>query len=432
VTPATNESRRQSDNSNSFHEAFLARAANAGEQRAKARALGAFLTLRLVDQFGKVGAPNLGAESLDYQLQAASDFVSQLFPRTVEVNHLTEIVRVAEGVARTESVRILWPPLLAFGYWLEHHLRLDEALDVLDTALRLSDGRTAEEEVATQLQRARVLRKAGRLSEASESYAHAGGLAIALADHRSELRSRIGRAIVLQKTGNLPESERVLREVLADARALGDCDAEAQACHDLAVALALREQFAEAIPFAFRAYELYEHPTHKARALNDTGSLFKELGHYSAAKDALMVTVGGCPSTEVVLRAKLELLDVSALIGDRVSFERWRRELRADRSLMPPDIQVDLATKVGVGLAGFGRTADAEAELKRAIVVAEEHGLGEGLFRAERGLQEVREGRARRVDAAALPLASQPSPDVQRTIDSLRTLCASLETATAL
>jgi hypothetical protein len=269
------------------------------------------------------------------------------------------------------------------------------------------------------------LRRAGRLEEAGAGYAKAGALATALGDHRSELLSRIGWAIVLQKTGNLPESERVLRDVLDDARVLGDRDAEARACHDLAVALARRDRPAEAVPFAFRAYELYEHPTHRARALHDTGTLLKELGHYAATKDALMVVVGSCPPTDLLLLAELELLDVSAQIGDRVSFERWRTELTADRDLMPPDLQVDFAMKLGAGLAVFDRLTDARAELARAIALAERHGLGESVFRVQRLLNDVREYQTRQRDALALPSPSVPSPELQQTIDALHRLRAS-------
>lgn len=427
MTPAASGSHPQPETPSTFHEAFLARAANATDQRIKARALGAFLTLRLVDQFARVSPEDLGSESLQYQLKATSDYLAQLYPRTVEVNHLAEVARVAAGTSRAGSTRVLWPPMLAYGYWLEQQLRLDEALDVLETALRLSDGRTSEEDVAAHLQRARVLRRAGRFRDASEEYTTAGSLAIALADHRSELLSRIGRAIVLQKIGNLPESERVLREVLEDAASLGDRDAEARACHDLSVALALRERFSEAIPYAYRAYELYEHPTHKARALNDTASLLKELGHYSAAQDALTVVVGSCPPTEVLLRAQLELLDVSAQIGDRLSFERWRRELGTDSELMPPDLLVEFAMTLGAGLVAFGRAADGEAELCRAVKLAEQHAMGEVVFRAERILLDARERGTRQANAA-LPTAPPLSADVQRTVDSLRVLRTSVET----
>jgi tetratricopeptide (TPR) repeat protein len=419
----------QSDLPSAFHDAFLARAANAGDEHIKTCAMAAFLTLRLVDQLAKAGPSAPGAASRKYQVKSTSDFVSQICPRTTEVNHLAELVRVASGATQAGFVRVLYPPMLAFAYWLEEQLRLDEALDVLDTALRMSDGRVADEEIATQLQRARALRRAGRLEEAGEGYAKAGALAIAIADHRSELLSRIGRAIVLQKTGNLPESERVLREVLEDARALGDRDTEARACHDLAVALARRERHAEGVPLAFRAYELYEHPAHRARALSDTGTLLKELGHYSAAKDALTLVVGSRPPTDLLLLAKLELLDVGAQIGDRISFERWRKELAADRDLMPPDVQVDFAMKLGAGLAAFDRSTDALAELDRAIALAERHGLGESVFRAERLLNEVREHRSRQHDAAAPPSPLAPSPELQRAIDSLRRLRESQGTA---
>lgn len=388
--------------------------------------MGGFLAMRLVDHFADGRIVETSRSAREYQVKATSEFVAQLFPRTVEVNHLSEIVRVAAGAARTGTVRVMWPPLLAFAYWLEQEVRYDEALDVLTTALRLQDGGKGEEEVAASLQRARVLRRAGRFDEACEGYAAAGDLAVQLADRRSELLSRIGRAIVLQKTGNLPESERLLRRVLEDARALGDRDAEARACHDLAIAMALRERLPEAVPLAFRAFELYDRPTDRARALHDTGAFLKELGHYSAASDAFLEVLAGAPPTEMLLLVELELLEVSALIGDRLSFERWRRELQGDHDLMAPEVRVDFGIKLAMGLASFEREPEAERALRRAIGLAERHGLDEHVFRAERHLLELQERRAARREAVNPPT---PAPEVHRTIEAVQALRAEREAA---
>lgn len=430
MTSATNAPRCHAAIPASFHEAFLARASGARGSRAKARALGGFLTLRLVDQFARLGTDSLNSEALAYQTKATADFIAQLYPRTAEVNHLAEIARVASGAARTGTNRTLWPPMLAFAYWLEQELRLDEALDALDTVLRLSDGRVAEEELATHLQRARALRRAGRFADASEGYANAGRLACELADHRSEMLSRIGRAIVHQKTGNLPESERILRSVLEDSRQLGDREAEARACHDLAVALATRERLDEAVPLAFRAYELYDHPSQRARALSDTGRLFKELGHYGSARDALTVVLVSSPETDILLRTKLEMLDVSAAMGDRLSFERWRRAIQTDYDLMPPDLQIDFAMKLGAGISTFGRDDEAEAKLREAVSLSEANGMGESLFRAEKLLAEIRDRAARRPRAAALatpPPVVQPTSELRSTMEAVGRLREKVE-----
>jgi hypothetical protein len=197
-----------------LHEAFLERAAHAGVSESDRSGLGAFLTLRLVDQFA---ADALGGdpEAIAYQITATREFLHDIYPITPEVTNLREIVRVAEAAQQLLDQRMLFAPLLAFAFMLEEELRLEEALDVLETAGRLSDGRDGEEELATGLQLARVLRLSGQFGEARDAYAAAGRIAVRMADTHSALLSRIGRGIVLQKLGNLPESERTLREVVA-------------------------------------------------------------------------------------------------------------------------------------------------------------------------------------------------------------------------
>src|SRR6185436_19261371 len=97
-----------------------------------------------------------------------------------------EIVRVAQRSLRTNNRGLLWAPLLAFAYWLENELQLDESLDVLETAFRLKDGTEARDQIAGYLQQGRVLRIAGRFTEAREAYQSGGNLARYSGDFRSE------------------------------------------------------------------------------------------------------------------------------------------------------------------------------------------------------------------------------------------------------
>lgn len=415
---------RPTDTASSLHEPFLQRAANVpNSQSASGHALGGFLTLRLVDQFSD-WADDQHHDALAHQVRAARDFLHELHPQTAETNHLLEIARVADGVRSSGQIRLLFPPLLAFAYWLEHELRLDEALDVLQSTLALSDGVEGEEEVSTHLQRGRVLRLLGRFPEATEAYARGGTAATRLGDRHSELLSRIGRAIVLQKTGNMPESERVLRQVLDEAQPSGDRDAEARASHDLSTALHFMGRGREAATFAFKAYQLYERPAQRARALSDTGMILKELGHYGAARDALHAVLLQHPPAEIRLRALVELMEVSADVQDRISFERCRREIAVNYQRLPVDEQVDFDIKLATGLADFGRTHEGLPHLERALSLAEEHQLGEHLFRAEAALRSLREGCAATPVGAAPKCESPPAPELRSTIESLAAIAA--------
>ena len=150
-----------------LHEPFLERAAQDGDG-GHAQALGAFLVMRVVDQFAG-GRSTMGDESLGYQISAAAQFIEDLRPQNPELSHLREILRIADAARSSQNRRMLWPTLLAFAYLLEQELRLAEALDVLDTTLALRDRDEHDEAVAAYLQRGRVLRRSTRLEEATRS-----------------------------------------------------------------------------------------------------------------------------------------------------------------------------------------------------------------------------------------------------------------------
>jgi len=402
-----------------LHEPFLRRAADTGADASSGYALAAFLTMRLVDQFA-AGRPAPHADALAYQVKATREFLNGLKPPTVESNHLGQIVRVSARIGTSDKKRLLWPPLLAFAYWLEQELRTDEALDVLHTGLQLSGQEAGEEDIAAQLQLGRVLRLSGRFPESAAAYARGGELAAAGGDTHSEFRSRVGGALVAQEQGNLPEAERILEGVLADARSAGDRSAQALACHDLGTTHYLMGRLASAVQLTFTAFGLYDQRSQQMRALADTGLVLKELGHYSAAKRALVLVLEHDAPPEARVRPLVELMDLGALMQDRLLFERGRRELDRHLDALPPDEQVEHEMKLGRGLAAFDRQDEGEKHLERAVALAEQYGLGERLFRAEAMLEEARQ---RRDQAATAPTPeAAPAPELRSTIESLEAL----------
>ncbi|UCD23848.1 MAG: tetratricopeptide repeat protein [Gemmatimonadota bacterium] len=409
--------------SSTLHEPFLERAADTSTEDPGNNGLGAFLTLRLIDQFS-ADRDKIQREATAYQVTATSEFLNDIYPETPEVTHLRELVRVAGMALDAKERRLLLPPLMAFAYWLEEELRLDESLDVLTTALRLSDGRNAEEEVAAHLQLARVLRMQGEFEAARKSYTRGGNIAASIGDEHSVLLSQIGHGVVLQKLGNLPESERVLREVIRQARRNEDRDAEARACHDLGGTLYFAGRARDAIPLAYRAFELHQSPLRRARALSDTGSMLKEIGCYSAAGNAFSVVLSDHPTPEVRAHTVLEMLELSAQIGDRVSFERWRQELAQQRGNLTQDQKIDLEIKLGTGFGLFGQLGRAERHLSGAVELAENLGMGERLFFAERMLNDIKERRTADMSSTVLSSGLQDETGVQDTIASLELLVA--------
>ena len=377
--------------------------------------------MRLVDQFA-ASRPAPHADALAYQVRATREFLNGLRPSTVESNHLSQIVRVSAGVGTSHKARLLWPPLLAFAYWLEKELRLGEALDVLHTGLQLSGQDTGEEDVAAQLQLGRVLRLSGRFPESAAAYARGGELAAGRGDTHSQFRSRVGCARVAQEQGNLPEAERILKGVLTAAHRAGDRTAQAVACHDLGTTHYLMGQLASAVQLTFTAFGLYDQRSPQMRALADTGLVLKELGHYSAAKRALLLVLEQDAPAEARVRPLVELMDLGALMQDRLLFERGRRELNRHLDALPPDEQVEHEMKLGRGLVAFDRQDEGERHLERAVALAGRYGLGERLFRAEALLEEARERRDQAVPAAAPLPETVPAPELQSTIESLEAL----------
>ncbi len=395
------------------HAAFLERANWHGAP--DRTPLGGFLAMRLVDRFQ--GAP---AESdmagLHYQLRGTREFIETLAPNQ-ERMLLEGVLRGAELTLGGDPSITLWPALRTYGEWLEGELRFAEAEDVVATGLDVLGEAPRLVAAEAHLELARVLRQRGEFERSLSSYMRAGAIARTLGDSHVERLSRIGHAYTLQKTGNLQGSESMLRDVLAEAAAAGDRDGEARASHDLAVCLVHMGRAAEAAPHAFRAFRAYTRPIQRTRALSDTGQILKALGHLEAARKALLAVLERRPPLEIRLRATVELLDLSAMAGDRVSFERWRRELEAQHARLPIDEQADLQLKLALGLARFGQVYAARERLRTLIRFAAEQHLGEWLFRAERSLKELERGSG--TDATAPSRLSGAGDDLRATVADL-------------
>jgi tetratricopeptide (TPR) repeat protein len=396
------------------HRAFLERAA-ASDDGNTSTGLAAFLTLRVLDHAGDAASP----AAMEQQYDATRSFVDRL-PPDPERRHLTTLLD-AIGPDGSTAGAALHDALAGYATWLEGEMRLTEAMDVTDTHWWVSRDHGEAALLPVCLRRARLLRHQARFLEAQRTYDAADQLAELSDDSHAAQLSRIGRALVLQKTGNLPESARLLDEVIATARDAGDRDAEARARHDLAGTLHYMGRGAEAVPLAFRAWQLYDDTVARLRALSDVGQFLKELGYSSEARHALVVVLSHAPPLDVRTRAALELMEIHAIEGDRLAFERVRRDLDGVTPSLPVDERLDLALKTGLGLARFGRYDDAEAALETALALADTYGLGERLFAVEAALDQIRAG-----DRGTAPLASPSarvsSPELRGTIEDLEAL----------
>jgi tetratricopeptide (TPR) repeat protein len=203
------------------------------------------------------------------------------------------------------------------------------------------------------------------------------------------LLSRIGEAIILKQLGNLKGSERALRQILAEAEAAGDQDAQARAHHDLGAVLVHQGLVDQAIPFLFRAFELYPRQAHKLRALSDLGEALKRAGRYRASRNAFMAVLKGNPPEDMRVCTMIALLELSVLTRDRLGFGRWRRETAALIDDLPPERLADLYLQLARGSAAFGRPRTARELLQKCLSVAQAFNLNEYVVAAQSALEEI-------------------------------------------
>src|SRR3989442_6976789 len=378
------------------HAVFLHRLAGESQSSALEPRLGraAFVTLRLVDLLGPEHT-TLHPDAFNYQYVANARCCRDLPPGVTETSHLLGLVRGTGDAFQQRSPGLVLPALFAYAHYLEDEMRLEEALDVLDTLLQVGGAKlTPADAVGARLRRARVYRKLNEFDAAEQSYADGGALAAAIGDTHSELLSRVGRADTLRSRGNLFDAENALRDVLFDAERLRDRDAQARAHQVIAVVLSTRGQPAEAIPHEWCAFQLYEDGLSRMRVLSDLGVMLLIVGDVDGAERALTQIVRNGASQDVMDNTLVELMHCESFRRDRVGFERWREQCDARRDNMPPNILVDYLLKASVGRARFGQIDRAERLLASALRVADDAGLHEFTFRIERikaGLRDCRQ-----------------------------------------
>jgi tetratricopeptide (TPR) repeat protein len=368
------------------HAVFLERMAGAPSASSSEARLGraAFVALRLVDLLAHEREA-LHADAFHYQHVATERACRDLPADKTETTHLVGLVEGAADAFQAQDARLVVPALLAYAHYLEDEMRLEEALDTLETSLSVGEQDLRPlDRTDIRLRTARVLRKLNRFDAAERCYEAAGTLAAASNDPHSLLLSRIGHANSVMGRGKLGDAERLLREALVEAEALGDADAQARVRQGIAVTLTTRGQPLEAIPHIWRAVRLFEDDISRTRALADLGGLLLIVGDTVGAERALMQVVRRADSEEATSNASIELMNCASFRRDRLGFERWRERCEARRESMPPNMVVDFALKTAIGLARFGQLDRAEALLDVALHDAQEGGLHEFLFRIER------------------------------------------------
>ena len=359
------------------HAVFLERAATEPPTSAAVRlGQGSFLVLRLIDLLAPDREPPTSAEVFRYQSAATERYCAELGPLGPEVAHLQGLVRSAVDVYTHQDARLIAPAMLAYAHYLEDDGHYLEALDALDTLLRVGETAMRDpDRIATALRMGRVNRKMHRFDEAERWYANAAERATTVGDTYSVLLSRLGRANALQYRGDLAECERSYWGILSDARSQGFSQAEALAEHGLGSVLLHRGQPADAVPHLWLSIRLYSDETSSLRAFQDLGIGLLSLGDADGAERALLQVVSNSAAADNLNNAMIELMHCASYRRDRIGFERWRERCEAALSTMAPNILADFLLKAGIGLARFANFVKAERLMEAALQVASEHKL---------------------------------------------------------
>ncbi|MEP7326326.1 MAG: hypothetical protein ABI836_10290 [Gemmatimonadota bacterium] len=352
-------------------------------------ALGSYLVARLVDRRLTIGDNADDIEGFRWQLESTRKFLTELPAEETEVAHVRGIVESVGGDPEHRDA-ILRMALVAYAYYLEHEGRFEEALDVLRLGGRTYGERIPPVDAATMaLFVARLNRMLARWDPANHSYNLAEQAGVETRDVGTVMLARIGKANVLRSQGNLPVSRAILEQVImeSDSPELGDV--HGRALSDLSVVLEREGRLQETVTVRYRSLLSLKDELQRARVLGDLGIVLRKVGAYHAARQCYNLVLNADASFIIRTNTCLELMELESAVGNRIAFERYRQEARTSEARMPPSMAIDYRYKVGIGFARFGKDAQARAELREALGMAEEHRLNEWYFRVDRVLRNL-------------------------------------------
>jgi tetratricopeptide (TPR) repeat protein len=351
-------------------------------------ALAGYVVARLVDRLLTKGTNPELHEGFLWQLDAVRRHISDLPGNLPETAHLAGI---------TESVPVDGQPLAslrlgltAYGYFLEHEGRLEEALDAVSLAVRTY----GEEIPAAELGACawfcgRLHRLLAHWEAAMECYRAAELAGELTGDLTSTLRGQLGCAAVLRGQGNLPAARLAVEEVLRQAEPLQLAEVLTNGYGDLGVVFELQGLKVESLHAKYRAFQQAPDSLQQMRALGDVGVGLAEIGCHRGARLAFEIVIDSTASFLVRTNALIELMDLESATGNRVAFERHRSAVETVLEQMSPSMLVDYHYKAGVGMARFGQLARAANLLKAAAELAETNRLNAWYFRVERVLENL-------------------------------------------
>lgn len=370
------------------------------------------VTLRLFDAWVVEGPSVVAADA--WGLRAVRETIERIDAGSSTRAILASVVDAMES-SKTVRVALVAPRLLAFARALQFDGRLELAVDVHRTVI--AHAHPIEESdivIGATMQLGSCMRVLGKWQDASSAYERAGCVAAMTGDLVNVLRARIAEANMLLDRGNLPRAQSMLDDAIAEAGANRLADVKTVALHDRSVVAIHRGEYELAIKLAYEALEGYTAATSRDRVLGDIATAFYELGMRDAARDAYLILAATAQEQYVRWSSTINLMECAAADTREPTFEHYRREL-ADADL-PASLACQYHFFAGEGFRLFGRTKEAEAELTKALELAEQHRYNAILLRAEQSLEALRDGGV--VIIAQAP--ENPAPEVVRVADAVR------------
>jgi tetratricopeptide (TPR) repeat protein len=369
------------------------------------------VTLRLFDL--RRAEETGGSAIVAAEIGAVRDAIEAMPSEELARSILANVVDAAMEGPAASTERAL-PPLLAYGKALQLTARWLLAVDVFETLLEHpASGEQGDLALQAALKCAYCLRTANRFDEAESAYDRVRELAAAFDDRSAGFLSEIGRANVALQRGNFPKAEAMLDAVIASSSEAECAGAHARALHDRGAVAYRRGQREEALRFMHAALVGQVEPTQRDRLLGDIALVMGELGFVSETRDVHLLIEATAVEQDTRWLAKINLMELEAISGNEITFERHRRELA--EAPLPPRLRALLLLDSAQGFRRFGRLDAARSALADAAEFADRHELNDLAFRAESALEQLDRERIRLVK-------SEPSPVVDNVLNTVREL----------
>jgi hypothetical protein len=227
----------------------------------------------------------------------------------------------------------------------------------------------------------------GDAKAAEVEYRAALSIARKWGDDHLELRARTSLADLDADRGDLPSADLQLSKVIADAVSERTRDVRGLAWHDRAHIAHRRGRVAEAVDYAYEAWSALDDPVARERVLGDLAAIALAAGYRETARDANLVLLATAGELFMRWVATINLMEIATLDRREVDFARLRRSLAG--VALGPALQAEYVYYGALGDLAFQRRPQGVEALRRVVNLAEEHQLGEVLFRAEAALKRA-------------------------------------------